>query len=404
MELTPFLQLVLSLIVIIAGAKLGGLLANRLRQPAVLGELLVGLLLGPSVVNLLRQGILTNPDNPLLLPEMIFELADLGVVCLMFLAGLEIELPEMFRGGRVSVLAGINGVIVPLALGTLTALLFGYHGQSAFFVGIILTATSVSISAQTLLELDRLHTREGLALLGAAVIDDVLVILLLSMFGVLTNENARWDATLVVLLKMVAYLGLAGAIGFFLLPRLAEWIDRQPISSGLASLVLVTALIFAWSAEVVGGLAAITGSFIAGLGYGRCRLREDIARAMHTITHAIFVPIFFVSIGLKTNLHQLTGTDVPFALVLVLVAIVGKVVGCGLGARIAGFANREALRVGVGMVSRGEVGLIVASVGVSTGLIPSDLFAVVTLIVLVTTLLSPPLLRLTFVGKEVKHA
>ena len=404
MELTPFLQLVVSLIVIIAGAKLGGWLANRLRQPAVLGELLVGLLLGPSVVNLLGQGILTNPDNPLLLQEMIFELADLGVVCLMFLAGLEIELPEMFRGGRVSVLAGINGVIVPLALGTLTALLFGYHGQSAFFVGIILTATSVSISAQTLLELDRLHTREGLALLGAAVIDDVLVILLLSVFGVLTNENARWDATLVVLLKMVAYLGLAGAIGFFLLPRLAEWIDRQPISSGLASLVLVTALIFAWSAEVVGGLAAITGAFIAGLGYGRSRLREDIARAMYTITYAIFVPIFFVSIGLKTNLHQLTGTDVPFALVLVLVAIVGKVVGCGLGARIAGFANREALRVGVGMVSRGEVGLIVASVGVSTGLIPSDLFAVVTLIVLVTTLLSPPLLRLTFVGKEVKHA
>jgi Kef-type K+ transport system membrane component KefB len=404
MELTPFLQLVLSLIVIIAGAKFGGLLANRLRQPAVLGELLVGLLLGPSVVNLLGQGILTNPDNPLLLHEMIFELADLGVVCLMFLAGLEIELTEMFRGGRVSVLVGINDVIVTLALGTLTALLFGYQGQSAFFVGLILTATSVSISAQTLLELGRLNTREGLALLGAAVIDDVLVILLLSMFGVLTNGNARWDATLVVLLKMVAYLGLAGAIGFFLLPRLAEWIDRQPISSGLASLVLVTALIFAWSAEVVGGLAAITGAFIAGLGYGRSRLREDIARAMHTITYAIFVPIFFVSIGLKTNLHQLTGTDVPFALVLLLVAIVGKVVGCGLGARIAGFANREALRVGVGMVSRGEVGLIVASVGVSTNLIPSNLFAVVTLIVLVTTLLSPPLLRLTFVGKEAKRA
>jgi Kef-type K+ transport system membrane component KefB len=401
--MSPFLQLILSLTIIITGAKTGGWLANRLRQPAVLGELLIGLLLGPSMIDLLHQSILINAHAPDSLQEMVYELAELGVVFLMFLAGLEIDLPEMLRAGRVSVLAGVNGVIVPLLLGGLTAFLFGYHGQSAFFVGIILTATSVSISAQTLLELGKLRTREGLTLLGAAVIDDVLVILLLSVFTALAGGGTGVDAVATVLLKMAAYLSLAIAAGFFILPRLADWVDRQPISQGLASLVLVMALAFAWSAEVVGGLAAITGAFIAGLGFGRSRLRDEIARAMHTLTYAFFVPIFFVSIGLHTDLHQLSGPDLPFALALVGAAIAGKIIGCGLGARAGGFRNQEALRVGIGMISRGEVGLIVATVGVQAGLIGPDLFSVTTLIVLVTTLVTPPLLRMTFT-KETSHA
>ena len=155
-------------------------------------------------------------------------------------------------------------------------------------------------------------------------------------------------------------------------------------------------MLFAWSAEVVGGLAAITGAFIAGVGFGRSRLRDEIERDMHTITYAFLVPIFFVSIGLKTNARLLAGPDVVFALVLVLVAVISKVIGCGLGARLGGFTNRESLRVGVGMISRGEVGLIVATVGVDAGLIKTELFSVVTFIVLVTTLVTPLLLRLTF--------
>ncbi len=393
--MTPFLQLILTLVIIITGAKAGGWLANRLRQPAVLGELLIGLLLGPSLLNLMGWPILANPTEPRLLAETVFELADLGVVCLVFLAGLEIDAHEMRRTGRVSTFVGVSGVLMTLALGGLAALAFGYRGQAAIFIGMILAATSVSISAQTLLELGLLRSREGLTLLGAAVIDDVLVILLLATFTALADHSGS-GAVLTALLKMVAYLSLAALAGFFLLPRLAEWIHRQPVSEGLAALVLVVVLTFAWSAEVVGGLAAITGAFIAGVGFGRSRLRDEIERGMHTITYALLVPIFFVSIGLRANVHVLSGPDVLFALVLLSVAVLSKVVGCGLGARLGGFTNREALRVGVGMICRGEVQLIVASLGVTMGLIRAELFAAITLIVLVTTLVTPPLLRLTF--------
>ena len=402
--MTPFLQLVFSLMVIITAAKAGGWLAVRLRQPAVLGELLIGVLLGPSLLDLLHWSFLLNPTDPHLLTEAVFELAELGVICLMFLAGLEVEVREMRRAGRVATLAGVSGVIVPLALGSLAVLPFGFRGNAAFFVGIILTATSVSISAQTLLELGVLRSREGITLLGAAVVDDVLVILLLSIFIVLAASSTGLVAVPLVLLRMVLYLAAALTVSFLLLPRLADWADRQPISEGLAALVLVAALAFAWAAEVGGGLAAITGAFVAGVGLSRSHLRVEIARGMHTITYAFLVPVFFVSIGLKTNTHLLTGSGILLAAVLVVVAVISKVIGSGLGARLGGFTNREALRVGLGMVSRGEVGLIVATVGVDTGIIEPDLFAIVTIIVLITTLVTPLFLRQAFAKKEPSHA
>lgn len=402
--MTPFLQLIFSLMVIITAAKTGGWIAVRLRQPAVLGELLIGVLLGPSILNLLHWSILANPAEPHLLTETVFGLAELGVVCLMFLAGLEVEVHEMRRAGRVATLAGIGGVIVPLALGSLAVLPFGYQGNAAFFVGIILTATSVSISAQTLLELGVLRSREGVALLGAAVVDDVLVILLLSIFIALVASGAGLGAIPLVLLRMVLYLGVAAAVAFLLLPRLVDWVDRQPISEGLAALVLVAALLFAWTAEVGGGLAAITGAFIAGVGLSRSHLRAEINRGMHTITYAFLVPVFFVSIGLKTDARLLTGPNILLAVVLVGVAIVTKIIGSGLGARLGGFTSREAQRVGLGMISRGEVGLIVATVGVDAGLIEPELFAIVTIIVLITTLITPLFLRQAFAKKELSHA
>jgi Kef-type K+ transport system membrane component KefB len=402
--MTPFLQLVFLLMVIITAAKTAGWLAVRLRQPAVLGEQLIGVLLGPSLLDLLHWPLLTNLAEPHLLTEAVYALAELGVVCLMFLAGLEVEARAMRRAGRVATLAGVSGVIAPLVLGSLAVLPFGYRGHAAFFVGVILTATSVSISAQTLLELGVLRTREGVALLGAAVIDDVLVILLLSVFIALAASAAGLTAVPLVLLRMALYLAAAAVVAFLLLPRLADWVDRQPISEGLGALVLVAALFFAWTAEVAGGLAAITGAFVAGVGLSRSHLRGEIARAMHTLTYAFLVPIFFVSIGLKTDTRLLTGSNVLLAAVLVIVAIVAKIVGSGLGARLGGFTYREALRVGLGMVSRGEVGLIVASVGVDAGLIEPDLFAIVTIIVLVTTLVTPLFLRQAFVQKEPSHA
>lgn len=390
--MTPFLQLLAELVVIIAAAKLGGLLSQKLNQPAVLGELLVGLVLGPSLVNFMHLPPFTDRG----VEDTVLHLAELGVICLMFIAGLEIELAELRHAGRVSAYAGVIGVVVPLIFGTLAALLFGYAATAAAFIGVILTATSVSISAQTLIELRVLRSREGVALLGAAVIDDVLVILILSLFTALVGGAGGLEIVIGTVLTMAGFLAAALLLSLVALPRAASWAYRQPISEGLTSLVLIAAMLFALAAEAVGGLAAITGAFIAGVGLSRSHLREEIERGLRPITYGLLVPIFFVSIGLRADLRELTPDLLPFASVIVLVAIVTKIIGCGLGAYWAGFKSGEALRVGVGMISRGEVGLIVAAVGVETGLISDDIFVIVVIVVLLSTLITPPLLRWAF--------
>ncbi len=390
--MTPFLQLLLELTIIIAAAKLGGLLSQKIRQPAVLGELLAGLLLGPSVINLMNLPPFTDYGAE----ETVLHLAELGVICLMFVAGLEIEIGELRHAGRVSTYAGVIGVAVPLIFGTLAALPFGYDGIAAAFIGVILTATSVSISAQTLIELRMLRSREGVALLGAAVIDDILVILILSLFTALVGGEAGLGIIVRTVLTMAGYLAAALFTSLYLLPRIATWAHNQPVSEGLTALVLIAAMLFALSAELIGGLAAITGAFIAGVGLSRSQLREEIERGLRPITYGFLVPIFFVSIGLRADLRALSADLLPFAVVIVVVAIVTKIVGCGLGAYWGGFKRVEALRVGVGMVSRGEVGLIVATVGVESHLVPDGIFVVVVIVVLLTTLLTPPMLRWSF--------
>ncbi len=391
--MTPFLQLTLALAIIILAAKAGGYVAVRLHQPAVLGELLVGLILGPTIVDLVH---LPFVSDPVLLHEEITDLASLGVVFLMFMAGLEVELDEMLHAGRASLLSGMLGVVVPLFMGAVAALPFGYTDQAAWFIGIILTATSVSISAQTLLELGVLRTREGITLLGAAVVDDVLVLIVLSIFLALGGSANSESSVIVVVAKMVLYLVLSAALGWFVLPRIVAWVDRQPISEGLIAVVVIITLVFAWSAEVMGGLAAITGAFIAGVGLGRSPLRDKIESKMRIITYGFLVPIFFVSIGLEANLREITGALLPFLIVLFVIAVLSKVIGAGLGARLAGFDQTGALRVGVGMISRGEVGLIVAGIGLREAIISPEVFTVVVVLVLLTTLITPLLLRYVF--------
>jgi Kef-type K+ transport system membrane component KefB len=223
-------------------AKTGGYIATRLRQPAVLGELLAGLVLGPTLIDLVH---LSFVSDPVLLEEEISDLATLGVVFLMFMAGLEVELHEMLHTSQASLFSGGLGVIFPLLMGAVVALPFGYYDQAAWFIGIILTATSVSISAQTLLELGVLRTREGLTLLGAAVVDDVLVLIVLSVFLATTGSSGAAGSIGWVVIRMIGYLGLSAALGWFVLSRLVTWIDRQPISEGLTAVVLCLVLVFA---------------------------------------------------------------------------------------------------------------------------------------------------------------
>ena len=390
--MTPIMQLLLVLGLLIAAAKLAGVGASKLGQPAVLGELLAGVLLGPTALNLLGLPFVTDTH----LRETVLHLAELGVVLLMFLAGLEVDLEQLRRVGRVAAASGTLGVVAPVLLGAAAALLFAHDLGTALFIGVILSATSVSISAQTLLELGRLRSREGVAMLGAAVVDDVLVILLLSVFVAVSKGAGGVGAVAVIALRLLVFVAVAVPLGIWLLPRLARWVARLPISAGLLAFAVVTTLLYAWAAEYLGGVALITGAFLAGLLLGRTEFRHQLEEGFHTLAYAFFVPLFFVSIGLQANARELGRGDLVFALVVSGVAIVSKLLGSGLGARLAGFANGPSLRLGLGMISRGEVGLIVASVGIAEGLIGASLFAVMVIMVLVTTLVTPPLLRAAF--------
>lgn len=396
---SEFLNFILAIIIIIVAAKASGYLSSRLRQPSVLGELLAGLILGPTVLDMFHAWPVFSHDAHL--AESITLLAEIGVLLLMMLAGLELHLPELVKSGKVSALAGTLGVLVPLGLGWGTAALFDASTAEAVFIGLALAATSVSISAQTLLELGVLRSRVGLALLGAAVFDDILVILALSISLLLVGEAEGGAVTIIItILRMLGYLVGASVLGFWLIPRLVSRIDRLPISQGTVAAVLVIALLYAWAAEVLGGMASITGAFLVGLFLAQVSFKERIETAVATLAYAFFVPIFFVNIGLEVNLRAISGSAWWFAFILTVVAVFSKIAGSGLGARLSGFNNRESFQLGVGMVSRGEVGLIVASFALIEGLLSSENFSIVVFMVIMATLLTPPMLRAIFASDK----
>ncbi len=394
MSHNPVIELFLSLGIIILAAKSAGYLSRLLGQPAVLGELIIGIVLGPSLLNMLHWPVFTDTH----LADTVIHIAELGVLLLMFSAGLEIDLANLRRVGRAAVSSGVFGVFAPLLLAVPIALISGYSLEAALFIGMSMAATSVSISAQTMLELGVLQSKEGIALLGAAVVDDVLAILMLSILIAVTLTGGGLADVVIVVVRMTIFLAVALAIAWFLLPRFAVWVARRPISSGVLAFSIGSALLLGWAAEALGGIAAITGAFIAGIGLGRVDrvVRDKIETGLHELNYGLLIPVFFVSIGLRTNLRELNGSDIPFTLALLASAILSKVLGSGLGARLSGFDNRAALRVGAGMVSRGEVGLIIATVGLQAKMIPANTFPAIVLVTLATTLITPPLVRRVF--------
>ncbi|NPV56683.1 MAG: cation:proton antiporter [Anaerolineae bacterium] len=390
--MTPFLQLIFTLTIIILAAKSAGYLVTRLGQPSVLGELLVGILLGPTLIDLTHLPFITDPH----LGEIIYEMGELGVLMLMFIAGLELHLSDLTRETRASAYAGILGVLVPVGFGLGTGLMLGQPFTLALFLGLSLGATSVSISAQTLIEMKALRSRIGLTLLGAAVFDDVLVILLLSIFVAVSSGGNGLTETALVLLKMIVFLGASAAFGIWLLPRLSRLVARLSVSQGSLAFAIVILLVYGLAAELVGGMAAITGTFMAGLMFSRTPEKSVIEPGLHAIAYGFFVPIFFISIGLGVDLANLGLDAVWLTLVITVVAILGKVIGSGIGGRLGRLNWRESLQLGVGMISRGEVGLIVAQLGLDEGLLDQTTFSAVIGMVILTTVVTPPLLRASF--------
>ncbi len=429
--MSPISQLLLVLAIIVVASKLAGAAAGRIGQPPVFGEILVGLLLGPTLLDLLHW-FPAHGGHPTFLADTVHALSEVGVVLLMFLAGLETDLPGVRKVGYAAFLAASGGVVLPLVLGAAAAYLYsGYGIYAAIFVGTILTATSVSISAQTLLEMGKLRTQEGGTILGAAVIDDVIGIIVLSLVIAFKPETAGatavpeslvdWVMTvaaphlgtgaapgtcrvvLLVLLMAAFFYGFI-RLGFRWMQPLLARSDRIGVSRDTTAIALALAFVAAVAAEWIGSVAAITGSYMAGLAMGSTTYKERLEQKFKTLCYAFFVPCFLVGIGLRADARPLVMPlfgqgDMHFfwsTLLIIFIAITAKIAGCWAGARLAGFPNLASWRVGVGMISRGEVGLIVASVGLRAQVIDQQAFSAMVIMVLATTLVTPPLLKLAF--------
>lgn len=390
--MTDFLQLISILTIILIAAKIAGYFSRKLGQPSVFGELLIGVLLGPSLLNITHMGLITSEH----LDATIHELGEIGVLLLMFLAGLELHIKDLTRNRRVAMFAGILGVLLPVGLGVAFGKILDMPFDHALFLGLTLGATSVSISAQVLIELKVLKTKAGLGLLGAAVFDDILVILLLSTAVAILSGGGTFWQILWVFAKMVIFLVIAAGVGIWFLPRMVRLTGKLSISQGLSTFAIVVLLSYGLAAELIGGMAAITGTFMAGLMFSRTPEKTAIETNLRSLSYAFFVPIFFVSIGLNVNLQQLGWDSAWVFAIISIIAILGKIIGAGGGALIAKFTPREALQLGIGMVSRGEVGLIIANIGVTAGYLSEEMLTILVGMILVTTLVTPPMLRWSF--------
>jgi Kef-type K+ transport system membrane component KefB len=390
--MSSFLQLAVEIAIILAAAKLAGYLSTRLGQPSVLGEILVGILLGPSLLDIVHLPFTTSQT----LGDTISELSELGVLLLMFLAGLELHLGELNRNRRVSLLASIGGLLLSVGLGWGVGRIFDLSQTGALLMGLALGATSVSISARTLMEMGVLRSRVGLSLLGAAVADDILAILALSIFLAVVTGSSSVAGLLWLIVRMLLFLAGAAAFGLWILPRLSRLITRLPISQGVLAFAIVILLAYGLAAELVGQMAAIIGTFLAGLMFARTPEKSTIEQGMNSLAYGLFVPIFFINIGLSVDLRTLPFGAILLILAVTLAAAVGKLLGAAGGARLGGLSGRESIQLGAGMVARGEVTLIIAAIGIEAGLIDNHAFSAVVAAMLLCSLATPMLLRAAF--------
>jgi len=381
MSVTTILVLLAGLLI---AAKCAGWICQRIGVPVVLGQLAVGVLAGPSLLNWIHSDPVVN------------SFSTIGVILLMFIAGMETDMKQMRQVGVAASVSASAGVVIPFIAGTAFSYALGYSLPISLFLGTLLTATSVSISAQTLKELGKLNTKEGTTILGAAVIDDVLGLIVLSLILAFTlGQNPLWS-----ILKMALYFPTAYLLGHYGFPLLSRWLPRLLALEARIGFVMALVLLYAWSAQERGSVAAITGAYIAGILVNRTEMREWVHDGLSKIGYSFFIPIFFVYVGVEANFHGVANLSPIFLLCFVGIALATKVVGCGGGALLCRFKPMEALTVGVGMISRGEVALITATIGLQAGLINNSLFSIVVMITLVTTLVTPVLLKLVYLARR----
>ena len=388
----------LDLTILLFTAKVFSAAGKKIGMPEVVGEILAGLVIGSAVFGFVKES------------DFLSQMAEIGVIMLMFEAGLGTNMKELKKSGLKATLIACMGVLVPIVLGTLLFMAFyGFDapGSERFmkglFIGTIMSATSVSITVAALKELGKLNDTVGTTIVSAAIIDDVLGIIVLTVVTGLSGKSSAGGADIgSVLLKVVLFF--TGAIGSgFLVYKGMAWLDRRYSHQRRIPIIsLCYCFLLAYLAETYFGIADITGAYVAGVILCNLADRDYIERRVDISSYMIFAPIFFAGIGLKTSFGAMDGRLILFSVCFVLIALIGKIIGCGGCARLTGFNAKDSLRIGTGMMTRGEVALITAQKGLAVGLLTADFFTAVILLILVSSVVTPILLKKLYPKEEPK--
>lgn len=377
----------LELVIVLAVASLGGYLAQKVKLPGILGQILAGVVIGPAMLNIVEGS------------AFIEDFAEMGVVLLMFIAGLETEIHDLKESGKSSVLIAGGGILIQMILGIL--MMKWLRPDASFneqvFVGVILTATSVSISVQVLKDMKMIRSRVGLGIIGAAIVDDVLGIILVTVVvGIISPSTGT--SLLQVILQIIGFFIFTTAIGIGFVKLMQK---HHNYLSG-QNKVITFAILFCFGLAVLAqelGVSAVIGAYFTGVVFSSTRYRNRVSNEIQKIAYTLFIPVFFVHIGLLVRFTGLA-QNIGLVVVFIIVSVVSKIVGCSLGARLSQFSWKESLQISVGMIPRVEVPLIVTNIGLTLGVIQQEIFTATILVVLTTTLMTPILLKLVLKGEN----
>jgi len=379
-------NLLLIIALILLSTKAFAIFMKRYHFPQVIGPLIAGILLGPAVFGLVKPN------------ETISVVAEFGVILLLFSAGMETDFRQLRSSLKSSLLISALGIAAALGGGFAIAFLFGKPTFESFFIGVIIAAMSTSITVEALSEMGKLKTKVGTALMGASLFDDIIVIVILAVTMSMGASGFSIGSIAIVLLKIAAFFAFAIAAGFCINKLYNYSFSKFGDKRRLTVFAIAYCFLMAYLAEGF-GLADITGAYIAGIAFCSTRCVESIEAKTHGLSYLFFTPVFLANIGIHTSFDGMTGSLVLFTALLVVVAILSKLIGCGLGAKISKLTNRESVQVGAGMIARGEVSFIVAAKGIAAGYVGSMIYPSVIVVVLTTVLITPLLLKLAFAEK-----
>lgn len=377
MEYKYLLDIGLILVVV----KIFTIITQKIKMPKVLGGLIAGIVLGPAMLNIVQNSTILEA------------LSKFGIILIMFLAGMETSIKKFISNSNKYVIIATIGVIVPLVLGTICSLIYVQDLKTNLFFGAVITATSVSITVETLIEMKKIKSSVGLAILGAGVVDDIIGILFLTI--IMNSGNLQVKTFALIIIKVILFFVMAIILGLLFF-KVFEKIEKKDIKTEqMPTYSIAFALILAYIAEML-GVSGIIGAYIAGLVIGNTEKGRKVRKKLDLVVHMIFSPIFFASVGLNLTTLKFSLPVWGFIIIFTAITIISKIIGNGLGAKICGYSKEKAIQIGIGMATRGEVALIMANEAKKINLINEEVFSIVIITVMLVTLITPILLHYSF--------